>query len=97
MGILVAELPSWVDSGTLETGSVLVAVGASILAIVAMISIREVATRFVTFGVLAAIAVGAGAYRANLNECAETCDCRFLGDPVPVDDCSTSAILPSAD
>ena len=93
--IVAAGLPDWLDAEFLQaaaTVAVLLALG-GVLA--SLVRVRSSGTRLVVALLLAAAAFGSFRYRESLLDCAPTCDCRFLGEPLPADTCAGDADMPA--
>jgi len=89
---MLAELPGWMDAGFLKGASAGAVFAACALAIVTVVWVRSLGTRLVVVALLAALAFAGVHYRGELDDCAKTCDCSFLGEEVEVDECGFSAV-----
>jgi hypothetical protein len=87
-----AELPTWMDVEFLRSASGTLVVVSLLLAVVLMFVVRSVGTRLVAVVLLGAAVFGLVHYRQTLERCGQVgCSCKFLGEVVRGENCSTSS------
>ena len=72
-------LPDWLDPSTLRTVSGVGIVTILVAALVVARWVQKMVVRVVVIGIAVGLAAGVWAERAELSDCARTCDCRFFG------------------
>jgi uncharacterized membrane protein len=72
-------LPDWLDPSTLRTVSAVGIVAMLVAALVVARLVQKMVIRVVVLGIAVGLAAGVWAERAELGDCARTCDCRFFG------------------
>jgi len=77
-------LPDFFTPDNVRTLALVVAIAAIVLIVVVMRFLQKLAIRLMITGVLVLVAFGAWFYRAELGDCARTCDCRVLGFDIKI-------------
>ena len=72
-------LPDWLDPSTLRTVAAVAIVVILVAAFLIMRFVQKMILRVVVLGIAVGLAAGVWAERAELRDCARTCDCRFFG------------------
>jgi hypothetical protein len=88
--LVSADLPTWLDAEFLRTAAGALVVVSLLAALVLMFVVRSVGTRIVAIVMLGAAVFGLAHYRQTLERCDRVgCSCKFLGEAVRGDNCST--------
>jgi hypothetical protein len=80
-------LPEWLDADTLRTGALVVLGVMVVVAVLVARFVQKMVMKVVLLGVLVGLGILVWAERAELADCARTCDCRLLGRDVEVPRC----------
>ena len=83
-GVLGIVLPEWFSPDNLRTIAIVVVVAMAIAWFLVMRFVQKLIMKAVFTVVLAVIAFGVWNERANLGDCAKTCDCKVLGFEVHI-------------
>jgi hypothetical protein len=84
---MLAELPDWFDLGFMRGLTVTTAVLLAVGVLAALVFLRTLRVRLVAAVLLAALAGGLIYYRAELEDCADTCSCKLLGSDLDTKGC----------
>ncbi len=84
---MIGELPGWFDLGFLRGLTIGTAIALAIGVLAALVFIRKLAVRLVIAAVLMALAGGTVFYRVQLDDCAESCNCKLLGSTLEAKGC----------
>ena len=77
-------LPEWLDADTLQR-VVLAVIGTLLIGMYLTARfVRKIVTRLLLYVVLVGLAGGLWIQRAQLNECAQTCECTLFGQEVAI-------------
>jgi hypothetical protein len=88
---VVASLPSWLDLHFARNASAAIAVGAVVLLLVVVFTVRSVATRLIVVIMLGAAVFGLLHYRQTLDHCDKAgCECSLFGSDLKGGGCGTS-------
>jgi hypothetical protein len=79
-----ATLPTWFNPDDARNLMVLVGVAAIVLVFVVMRFVRKLVMRAVLVGLLVLVGGTAWYSRADLADCAKTCDCSVLGQDIKI-------------
>jgi hypothetical protein len=82
--VLGLTLPDWIDPDSARTIALVVGSSAVVLAIVVLRFVQKLVMKVAFTAVLALIALFAWTQRADLSDCARTCECRLLGFDVEI-------------
>ena len=77
-------LPEWFTPDNLRTISLVVGIGAVVLAVMVMRFVQKLVMKLTFTVVLVAIGALAWYERADLADCAKTCECKILGFDVKI-------------
>ena len=77
-------LPDWIDPDNARTIALVVALAAIVLAVIVIRFVQKVVMKVAFTAVLALIALVAWTQRADLADCARTCECRVLGFDIEI-------------
>jgi hypothetical protein len=77
-------LPESLDSVTLQRIAIGVLIGLAVLSLLVFRFVQKMATRLILFAIIVGLAAVVWMQRAELGDCAQTCDCRLLGQDVRV-------------
>ena len=83
----VGAVPDWLHSDNLRDGAVVALVLLVIAAVGVLRVFQKMVTRVVLLGVIAGLAAFVWFSRVELGDCAETCECRLLGQDIEVPTC----------
>jgi hypothetical protein len=82
--VLAITLPDWITPGNLRVIALAVGLGALVLAFVVMRFVQKLVIRLTLTAVLVAIGALAWYERADLADCAKTCECNIVGFDVRI-------------
>jgi hypothetical protein len=82
--VLGATLPDWVNPDNARTITLVIGIGALVLIVLVLRFVQKVVTKVAMTALLALIGFGAWYYRADLADCAKTCECRILGQDIKI-------------
>jgi len=82
--VLALTLPDWIDPDNAKTIAAGVGIAAIVLAIVVVRFVQKLVMKLAFTAVLALVALVAWTQRADLADCANTCDCRLLGFDIEI-------------
>lgn len=80
-------VPDWLDSEALRDGAVVALGLLGVLAALVVRFVSRMVARVVLLGAIAGLAAFVWFSRAELGECAQTCECQLLGFDVEVPTC----------
>ena len=94
--MLAVTLPEWLDVDNMRNVALVVGLAAFVLAFLVIRFVQKLVIKFVATILLVAIAALAWYQRADLGDCAKTCECKVLGFTVETPrsddpDCATAA------
>jgi low temperature requirement protein LtrA len=94
--VLAVTLPEWLDVDNMRNVALVVGLAAFVLAFLVIRFVQKLVIKFVATILLVAIAALAWYQRADLGDCAKTCECKVLGFTVETPrsddpDCATAA------
>ena len=99
--MLAAQLPSWANSDNLQWIAIVVIGVMLVLMFLVLRFIQKLVLKGTLFAIFAIIGVVAWTQRADLEDCARTCDCKVLGfdvkipkDKIPADATGRCAVTP---
>ncbi len=84
---MLAELPDWFDLGFMRGLTITTAVLLAVGVVAALVFVRTLSLRLLAAVLLAAMAGGLVYYRAELQDCADTCSCKLLGSDLDTKGC----------
>lgn len=84
---MLAELPDWFDLGFMRGVTIGTVVALAIGVLACLVFIRKLALRLVLAALLMSLAGGLVFYRARLDDCSATCDCKLLGSTLDTKVC----------
>lgn len=82
--MLAITLPDWINPDNARTLALVVGIGAIVLIVVVLRFVQKMVMRVAFTAVLALIALLAWTQRADLANCAKTCECSILGFEVDI-------------
>jgi Tfp pilus assembly major pilin PilA len=82
--VLGLTLPDWIDPDNARTIALVVAGVAIVLAVVVIRFVQKLVVKVAFTAVLALVALVAWTQRADLADCAKTCECKVLGFEVEI-------------
>ena len=82
--MLAAQLPSWANADNLQWIALGVIGAMVVLMFLVFRFIHKAILKLIFFGIFAAIGLIAWTQRADLEDCAQTCDCKVLGFDVEI-------------
>lgn len=82
--MLGLTLPEWIDPDNAQTIALVVGIGAIVLAVVVIRFVHKLVMKVAFTAVLALVALLAWTQRADLADCAKTCECRLLGFDIEI-------------
>jgi hypothetical protein len=77
--VLAVTLPDWLDADNMRNVALIVALVAVVVAFLVIRFVQKLMLKIVTTVVLVGIAALAWYQRADLADCAKTCECKVLG------------------
>lgn len=84
---MAAGIPSWFDADVLRAIVVSLVVALGVAALLVLAFVPNILRKIMWMLALLAAAGGLVYYRTTLDECEQTCDCRFVVDDLPTDGC----------
>jgi hypothetical protein len=93
--VLGVTLPDWLDVDNVRNAALVVGIAAVIVAFVVIRFVQKLVVKAVVAAILVGIAAFAWYQRADLGDCAKTCECKLLGFTIETPrsdspDCATS-------
>lgn len=82
--MLGLTLPDWIDPDNARTIALVVGLGALVLAVLVLRFVQKMVMKVAFTAVLALIALLAWTQRADLADCAKTCECNLLGFDIEI-------------
>ena len=82
--MLGATLPDFINPDNVRNTALAVGIGSLVLIFLVLRFVQKLMMKAVMTGLLALITFGAWYYRADLGDCAKTCECRILGQDIKV-------------
>ncbi|HEX7095183.1 MAG TPA: hypothetical protein VF183_04835 [Acidimicrobiales bacterium] len=82
--MLGVTLPDWIDPDNARTIALAVGIAALVLIVVVLRFVQKLVLKLAITAVLALVAILAWAERADLGDCAKTCECNLLGFDVEI-------------
>jgi hypothetical protein len=82
--VLGATLPDWLNPDDARNLMVAIGVGALVLIVVVVRFVQKLVMKALLLGLLVVVGGLAWYSRADLADCAKTCDCRILGQDVKI-------------
>ena len=82
--MLAAQLPSWANADNLRWIALGVIVGMVVLMLIVLRFIQKLVLKGTLFGIFAIVGIIAWVERADLEDCAKTCNCSVVGFDVKI-------------
>jgi len=82
--VLGVTLPDWIDPDNARTLALVVGLAALVAIVVVLRFVQKLVLKLVMAAVLALVAFAAWAERADLADCARTCECNVLGFDIEI-------------